>query len=267
MGDIRPGDGIRTRAIHAGEGPDPVTGASAPNLVMSTTFLIDDPEAKFSARCLSDESPYTYTRWSNPTVDQLEQKVADLEGGEAAVAFSTGMAATTALLLHLLKSGDHLIVSDVAYAGVCELVRDTLPKLGVQVSMVDLSDLAELKAALRPETKLVYAETPANPILKLTDIQAVSQIAHAAGAELAVDSTFATPIATRPLELAADYVLHSMTKYLCGHGDAAGYGHPPGRVAESVQRLADHAGDRDTAAADGRPCRRGVEGRPVSGEA
>ncbi len=232
MGRVRSTDGIRTRAIHAGEGPDPVTRASAPNLVMSTTFVIDDAAAKFSARCLSDESPYAYTRWGNPTIDQLERKLANLEGGEAAIAFSTGMAATSALLFHRLKGGDHLIVSDVAYAGVAELVHDTLPGLGVSVSMVDLSDLAELKAAFRPTTKLVYAETPANPILKLIDIRAVARIAHQAGAELAVDSTFATPIATRPIELGADYVLHSLTKYLCGHGDALG-----GAVIGRARRL------------------------------
>ena len=233
MANIEPGDGIRTRAIHAGEGPDPVTRASAPNLVMSTTFVIDDADAKFSARCMSEESPYAYTRWSNPTVVQLERKLACLEGGEAAVAFGTGMAATTALLLHLLKAGDHVIVSDVAYAGVSELVRDVLPRLSLQVSMVDLADLEELKRSLRPRTKLVYAETPANPILKLTDIRAAVDVVHRAGAELVVDSTFATPIATRPLELGADYVLHSLTKYLCGHGDALG-----GVVVGKAERMA-----------------------------
>jgi methionine-gamma-lyase len=234
MGHVQPGDGVRTRAIHAGEGPDAVTRASAPNLVMSTTFVIDNAETKFSARCLNDESPYAYTRWGNPTIMQLEKKLANLEGGEAAVAFSTGMAATTALLLHRLKSGDHLIVSDVAYAGVAELMHDTLPGLGVTVTMVDLSDLDELKHAMRPNTKMVYAETPANPILKLTDIKAVARIAHKAGAELAVDSTFATPIAMRPIELGADYVLHSLTKYLCGHGDALG-----GALVGRSRRMAD----------------------------
>lgn len=224
--------GMRTRAIHAGEGPDPVTRASAPNLVMSTTFVIDDADAKFSALSLTDDSPNAYTRWSNPTVAQLERKVADLEGGQAALAFGSGMAAMAALLLHLLKAGDHLIVSDVAYAGVAEFVGDTLRNLKVEVSAVDLSDLDDLRRALRPNTRLVHAETPVNPILRLADIQAVAQLAHDAGAELSVDSTFATPVATRPIEFGADYVIHSLTKYMCGHGDALG-----GIIVGPSQRL------------------------------
>lgn len=222
MSSEDPQQGIRTRAIHAGEGPDPVTGASAPNIAMSTTFVLNEAGGSFSALSLTDEAPFIYTRWANPTVYQLECKLADLEGGESAVAFGTGMAAATALLLHRLKAGDHLVVSDVAYAGVAEVVRDTLTKVGVQVTAADLSDPADLRRSLRPETKLVWAETPANPILRLTDIRAVAELAHEAGAELAVDSTFATPIATRPLELGADYVVHSLTKYMGGHGDALG---------------------------------------------
>ena len=240
----RPRRGFRTRAVHAGEGPDPATRASAPNIVMSTTFVVDDADAKFSANALGEDAPFVYTRWANPTVRQLEVKLADLEGGEAAVAFGSGMAATTALLLHVLKAGDHLVVSDVAYAGVAELVRHTLPRLGIDVEGVDLSDLAALRQALRAETRLVYAETPANPILKMTDIRAVAQLAHQAGAQLVVDSTFATPVATRPLELGADFVVHSLTKYIGGHGDAVG-GAVVGR-AEAMARLtqdtAIHAG-------------------------
>ena len=225
--------GVRTRAIHAGESPDPTTGASAPNLVMSTTFALDVAAGSFSALSSSGGERYIYTRWANPTVHQLEEKLASLEGGEAAVAFSTGMAAATGLLLHLLAAGDHLVVSDIAYAGVAELVRDTLVKLGVQVTPTDLSDLDDLRKALRPNTRLVWAETPANPILRLTDLRAVAQVAHEAGAELAVDSTFATPIATRPLELGADYVVHSLTKYIGGHGDALG-----GAIIGRAERLA-----------------------------
>lgn len=225
--------GVRTRAIHAGEGPDPVTGASAPNLVMSTTFVVEEAGGSFSALSLDADSPYIYTRWGNPTVDQLERKLADLEGGEAAVAFATGMAAAAALFVHLLKAGDHMVMSDVAYAGVCELVRETLRKLGVAVTTADLSDLDDLRRAIRPNTKLVWAETPANPILRITDIRAAAAMAHKAGAELAVDSTFATPIATRPIELGADYVIHSLTKYVGGHGDALG-----GAIVGRAERLA-----------------------------
>ncbi len=213
--------GIETVAIHAGEAPDPVTHASAPNLVMSTTFVAD-PSAGFSVEGLDEETPFIYTRWANPTVAQLETKLAALEGAEQAIAFGSGMAAVSALLLYSLSQGDHVIVSDIAYAATAEFTNDVLPRFGIAVTKVNLSDLAAVQAALRPETRLIYAETPCNPLLRLTDLAAVARIAHEAGAKLAVDSTFATPLATRPLALGADFVIHSLSKYLCGHGDAIG---------------------------------------------
>jgi methionine-gamma-lyase len=231
--------GLKTRAVHAGEAPDPVTGASAPNLVMSTTFALAEPGGSFSALGSGENDPYVYTRWANPTVRQLEQKLASLEGGQSAVVFATGMAAATALLLDRLSPGQQMVIGDVTYAGVAEVVRDTLTRFGVEVAVADLSDPADLCRALRPNTRLVWAETPANPILKLTDIRAVAEIVHRAGAELVVDSTFATPVATRPLELGADYVLHSLTKYLGGHGDALG-GAVIGR-AEPLAKLRQNA--------------------------
>ena len=227
--------GVRTRAIHAGEGPDPITGASAPNLVMSTTFVLEEAASSFSALCGAENAGYVYTRWANPTIHQLEEKLADLEGGESAVAFSSGMGAAAALLFYRLASGDHLVVSDVAYAGVAELVRGTLAKLKIEVSPADLADLDDLKRALRSNTRMVWAETPANPILKLTDIRAAADVVHRVGAELVVDSTFATPLVTRPLVLGADFVIHSLTKYIGGHGDALG-GVVIGR-AEPLARL------------------------------
>lgn len=213
--------GVRTKAIHAGEGPDPATGASSPNLVMSTTYVVDE-EAGFSANEMAEDSPFLYTRWANPTVRMLEEKLAALEGTEACCCFASGMAAASAIFMSKLCAGDHLIVSDIAYAGVAELARESLPRMGVEVSSVDLSDLTALKAALRPNTRLVHCESPANPILRLTDIKEVCCTAHAAGALVSCDSTFATPIATRPAELGVDYVLHSLTKYIGGHGDALG---------------------------------------------
>ncbi len=213
--------GMRTKAVHAGEAPDPITRASAPNLVMSTTFAAD-AGASFSVEGLEADAPYYYTRWGNPTVRQLEQKLIELEGAEACVALGSGMAAVTALFLYHLSSGDHLVISDVSYAATAELTNDILPRMGIRITKVNMSDLDEVEQAVTPETRLVYAETPCNPILRLTDIRAVAEIVHRAGARLAVDSTFATPIATRPLALGADYVLHSLTKYLCGHGDAIG---------------------------------------------
>lgn len=213
--------GIRTLAVHAGEEPDQVTGASAPNIVMSTTFIAP-PDASFSVEGMEEDTPFIYTRWGNPTVDQLEKKLAALEGAEACIAFGSGMAAISALFLHTMSAGDHLVMSDVAYAAAAEMTNELLPRLRIEVTKANLSDLDELQASLTPRTRLVYAETPCNPLLRLTDIAAVAEIAHAAGAKLAVDSTFATPIATRPLTLGADYVMHSLTKYIGGHGDAIG---------------------------------------------
>lgn len=230
------GRGLRTRSIHAGERPDPVTKASAPNIVMSTTFAVEDASGGFSALEMADREAFVYTRWANPTVRQLEEKLASLENAEACVAFGSGMAAAAALFLRLLSAGDRLVISDVVYAGVAELVRDTLTRLQVEVVPVDSSDLDELRGAVRARrTRLVYVETPANPILRLTDIAGAARIAHEAGAELAVDSTFATPVATRPIDLGADYVVHSLTKYIGGHGDAVG-GAVLGR-AEPLARL------------------------------
>ncbi len=223
--------GPRTRAVHAGETPDPVTGASAPNLVMSSTFTMEEP-AGFSINAFEGEIPYIYTRWGNPTTRVLEEKLAALEGTEDCVAFGSGMAATAALMLETLKSGDHLVISDVNYAGTAELARGTMPKRGIGISAVDTTDLAELEAAIRPQTRLIWLETPANPILRLTDIAAVAAIAESHGLALAVDSTLATPIATRPAELGADFVVHSLTKYIGGHGDALG-----GAVLGSRKRL------------------------------
>ena len=213
--------GLRTTAIHAGEAPDPTTGASAPNLVMSTTYAVEQPMG-FSIHAFGEEAPYIYTRWSNPTVRQLEDKLAALEGAEACQAFASGMAASAGLLLSTLSSGDHLVISDTNYAGTAELARQTLPRFGIEVTPVDSSDPQAVSQAFRPSTKLLWIETPANPILRLSDIRALAELAHERGALLAVDSTFATPVATRPLELGADFVVHSLTKYIGGHGDALG---------------------------------------------
>ena len=226
--------GINTRAVHGGEAVDPTTGASAPNLVMSTTFAMEEP-AGFSIHAFEDGEdgrPYVYTRWGNPTVDMLERKLAALEEAEDCVAFASGMAATTALLATLPEAGDHLLISDVNYAGTAEYVRATLPRQGVEVSAVDTSHLAQIEAAIRPTTRMIWIETPANPILRLTDIAAVAGLARQHGLPLAVDSTFATPVATHPLQLGADFVVHSLTKYIGGHGDALG-----GAVLGSKERL------------------------------
>lgn len=213
--------GFSTQAIHAGEEPDKATGASAPNIVMSTTF-VTDTETDFSVQGMEEGGAWVYTRWGNPTIHQLEEKVAALEEAETGVAFATGMSAITGLLLDLLKSGDHAVISDVAYAALSEITNDMIPELGIEITKVDTSNPQNVQDAIKPNTKLVYIESPCNPILRLTDIAAVAEITHNAGAKLAIDSTFATPAATKPILLGADFVIHSLTKYLGGHGDALG---------------------------------------------
>ena len=152
------------------------------------------------------------------------------------------MGAITALLFHNLHAGDHAIVSDVAYAALSEMTNEMIPDLGISITKVDTSDIDAVQQAVRPNTKLVYIETPCNPLLRLTDIKQVSEIAHDAGAKLAVDSTFATPLATHPNDLGADLTVHSLTKYLGGHGDALG-----GAVSRSEERsYAPKKKDRDT---------------------
>jgi methionine-gamma-lyase len=213
-----------TQAVHAGQEPDPVTGSVTPPIHMTTTFKLPAPGPELlDALFLKGERPaHVYTRWSNPSLRTLEEKMATLEGAEAGIAFASGMAAVSGLLLSKLGAGDHVVASDVCYAGTVELLGQYANRYGIQVSLVDTSDIDAVAAALRSETKLVYIETPANPVLRLTDIAAISKVAKQVGARLAVDSTFATPVLQKPLALGADLVLHSMTKYLGGHGDALG---------------------------------------------
>ena len=213
--------GPRTMAVHAGEGPDPITGASAPNIVMSSTFVLDEP-AGFSAYDIPEDAPYVYSRWSNPTVRQLEDKLAALEQAPTCRCFASGMAATAAVLLSTLKTGERLVMSDANYPGTAEFARNNLARMGIEVVTVNFSDLAAVEQAVTRSTSLLWGETPANPTMRITDIQAVAEIAHHSGARLAIDSTFATPMATQPISLGADYVIHSLTKYCCGHGDAMG---------------------------------------------
>ena len=213
--------GIQTQAIHAGEEPDPTTRASAPNLVMSSTFVVDK-EVSFSANNLTEDTPFVYTRWANPTTQQLEQKLAALEQAEACVAFASGMAATASILLGHLSNGDHLIISNTNYPGTAEFARDTLTRFGVSVTPVETSSLESISNAVQDNTRMIWIETPSNPLLRISDIEAVAVIAKQQDALLVVDSTFATPVATRPLQLGADLVMHSLTKYIGGHGDAMG---------------------------------------------
>ncbi len=214
--------GNSTLAVHAGEAPDEVTRASAPNIAMSVTFAPSEVTG-FSARDERDYGGFVYSRVSSPTIRQLEQKLAALEGGEAALAFASGVAAGHALIMGRLGSGDHLILPESNYVGIAELARDTLPRFGIACSFVDTTDAAAVAAAIRPQTKMLWLETPGNPTLQLADIQALAELVHARGVrDVVVDSTYASPIGTHPLELGADFVMHSLTKYIGGHGDAMG---------------------------------------------
>ena len=217
-----PGWHTETAAVHAGEWVDPATRASSPNLVMSVTFA---PEAVtgFSARDEQGYEGHVYGRVSSPTVSQLQEKLAALEGAEAALCYASGVAAAHALICGRLGRGDHLIVPDANYVGIAELARDTLPRFGIEVSYVDTSRPEEVEAAIRPETRMLWLETPANPTMRLCDIALLAKLAHEKGVrDVAVDSTYATPMATKPLALGADFVVHSLTKYIGGHGDAMG---------------------------------------------
>jgi len=182
-----------TIAVHAGEEPDPKTGALRLPINMATSFKLPGFGPKlFDALLMNSERPpHAYTRWSNPTLQALEIRMAALEGAPAALTTATGMAAVSALLLTFLSQGDHVIASEVCYAGSVELFGEHLPRLGIEVSLVDTSDIEQVRSALRPNTRIVYVETPANPILRIADITALARLTHGANALLAVDSTFA----------------------------------------------------------------------------
>ena len=222
-----------TLAVHAGEKPNPESGAMRLPIDMATTFKLPPFGPKLiDALMLDSPRPaHAYTRWSNPTLRALEERLVALETVSLptanrkkidAVVTASGMAAVSALLLTQLSKGDHVIASEVCYAGSVELFGQHLPRFGIEVSLVDTSDLEQVRSALRPNTRLIYAETPANPILRISDIAALAEIAHAIGVPLAVDSTWASPALQQPLALGADFVIHSLTKYINGHGDALG---------------------------------------------
>ncbi|MCK2239666.1 MULTISPECIES: bifunctional o-acetylhomoserine/o-acetylserine sulfhydrylase [unclassified Crossiella] len=213
---------FETRQIHAGAQPDPVTGARATPIYQTTSFVFRDTEHAANLFNLA-EPGNIYTRINNPTQDVLEQRVAALEGGVAAVALASGQAAETLTVLTLASAGDHLVSSASLYGGTYNLFHYTLPRLGIEVSFVeDPDDLDAWRAAVRPNTKLFFAETLANPRSNVLDVAAVAQVAHQAGVPLVVDNTVPTPYLLRPIEQGADIVVHSATKYLGGHGTAIG---------------------------------------------
>lgn len=209
-----------TKAIHAAQGPDPAWGALSTPIYMTSTFCFDELEDYLNVKKTGEG--YTYTRSGNPTTRALEQKLAALECGEDCIVTAAGMGAIGATLLTVLKSGDHVVCGRAVYGTTNELLREYFSKFGVTYSLASGADLNEVKAAIRPETKVLYFETPANPNLAITDIAAVAKLAHENGALLIVDNTFAPPPIQFPLTLGADVVIHSLTKYINGHGDAIG---------------------------------------------
>ncbi len=218
-----------TKQIHAGVEPDPVTGSILTPIYQSTTYVqpsVDEYLAK----------GYSYSRSANPTVRALENKLAALEGGADCACFATGMAAINAVFMAFLNAGDHAIVSDVAYGGTYRLCTTVLNRFGIEFDFANTADPADVQSRLRDNTRLILTETPANPTLKLTDIQAISAITKSRGIPHAVDNTFLTPFYQRPLELGADLVVHSTTKYLEGHNATVG-GAVISRTAEHDEKV------------------------------
>jgi len=213
MSDDKSAQRFATRVIHGGQRPDPQTGAVMPPIYATSTYVQSSPGV---------HQGFDYARTRNPTRDALQASLANLEGGSAAFAFASGMAAS-ATLLELLDAGSHIIAMHDLYGGSYRLFENVRRRsAGHQVAFLDLSDSAVLESAIRPETRLLWVETPTNPLLKLVDLTAVARIAHRHGLLAVCDNTFATPFIQRPLEHGFDIVLHSTTKYLNGHSDAIG---------------------------------------------
>jgi len=219
---------LATRTIHAGQHPDPTTGAIMTPIYATSTYVQRSP---------GEHQGWEYSRSHNPTRDAYEQCIADLEGGTRGFAFASGMAAT-ATVLELLDSGDHIIAMDDLYGGSFRLFHNVRERsAGLDFSFIAVEDLRALKAAMRPETRMIWVETPTNPMLRIVDIAAVGKLARQQGALLVVDNTFASPMLQRPLEMGADIVVHSATKFLNGHSDMVGGIAVVGDDAELAERL------------------------------
>ncbi len=203
-----------TRAVHDGQGFDPTTGAVIPPVYLTTTFV---------QKSVGDlRNGYEYTRGTNPTRDSLQVQLASLEGGRHGLSFASGLAAEDALLRTVLAPGDHVLMGNDVYGGTHRLVNRIFVPWGVTLSVVDMSDPDAVRAAVTPATRVLWVETPSNPLMTISDIAALAEIGHAAGALVVVDNTFASPYLQNPLALGADVVVHSTTKYLGGHSDVLG---------------------------------------------
>lgn len=233
---------FETDVVHGGQHPEKLTGALTPPIYQTSTFAFENVE-QGSARFSGREKGYTYTRLGNPNTDLLSSKVAKLEGFPAGIATGSGMAAVANVILAAAKAGDNIVVDDTVYGGTHYLVEQDIPKLGIEVTRVDAADLKALESAIKSNTTLVLVETPANPTLKIIDIEAAARIAHKKGALLAVDNTFSSPYLQRPKEFGADIVFHSATKYISGHGDVvAGVVCGEKDFIDSANEIATHFG-------------------------
>lgn len=225
--------GFASRAIHHAYQPQENEGALTPPLHLTSTFVFETAEAG-GEMFAGEREGHIYSRISNPTLDLLERRIADLEGAEAGLALSSGMGAITSTLWTLVSPGDEIIVDETLYGCTFAYMRHGLTKFGVKISHVDMTDPENLRTVISDKTRVVYFETPANPNMRLVDIARISDIAHEAGATVVVDNTYATPYLTRPIDLGADIVLHSATKYLGGHGDVVA-----GLVVGSAEQISE----------------------------
>jgi cystathionine beta-lyase/cystathionine gamma-synthase len=240
------GQGFATRAIHAGERPDPTTHAHNTPIYATATFAFDtaaEKEAAVDAALEWDPTSYFYSRTGNPTNRALEEKVASLEGAEDAVVAASGMASVAATLFAHLGQGDHIVVGDELFAITTVLWQEDLPRRGIGVTAVDMTDLAAVEAAITPATRLLFMETSTNPRLRMADLPALAAIAHRHGILLVADNTFLGPALLRPIEHGADLVLHAATKYLSGHGDAvSGVVSGPKHLMDPIRKQTDTFG-------------------------
>ncbi|HYO91987.1 MAG TPA: aminotransferase class I/II-fold pyridoxal phosphate-dependent enzyme [Pyrinomonadaceae bacterium] len=210
-------EGLQTRVLHAAEHLNRTHAVAAP-IWQTTTFTSDSPDA-YAENAASMHPSEFYTRYGNPTHERVEHTLSELEGGEAALVTGSGMGAITLAVMSQIKMGDHIVAQSELYAGARALMRDFAPRWGVETTFVDQTRIEDFEAAIRPNTRLIYLESPSNPLMRLTDLKAVTSLAKARGITTVIDNTFSTPVNQRPLELGVDVVIHSATKYLGGHHD------------------------------------------------
>jgi len=218
---MKNGRQFATLAVHAGESPCPATGALDTPIYQSTTFVSADAD-EMAAVYGEEKFGYMYTRYGNPTLHALEEKLAALEGGEAALAAASGMAAISTAILGYIKAGDHVVAARSLYGAAYNFLNTKLPRMGASVTFVHSTRVEDFEKAIQPNTRLIYFETPSNPVLEILDLAALARLGRSRGIPTMVDNTFASPALQQPIALGVTVVVHSATKYLCGHGDAMG---------------------------------------------